>query len=66
MCFVNSLIVATKAHAAANKNAPVYAYYMCFEGRLGFFKRLMKLYKYPGNSSPDLSRRSYPAQSSPL
>ncbi|XP_052128544.1 cholinesterase 1-like isoform X4 [Frankliniella occidentalis] len=51
LCFINSLYVCTRLHAA-NEKTPVYVYYLSYEGKLGFFKRLLKL-KIPGMSHGD-------------
>ncbi|KAK3917766.1 Carboxylesterase 1E [Frankliniella fusca] len=51
LCFINSLYVVTRLHAA-NEKTPVYVYYLSYEGKLGFFKRFFKL-KIGGMSHGD-------------
>lgn len=52
ICFINPLYMGSRLHAAEGKS-PVYVYHLSYDGRLGFFKRLLRLNKYPGVSHGD-------------
>ncbi|KAJ9599104.1 hypothetical protein L9F63_010372, partial [Diploptera punctata] len=45
--FVNGVYTAVKLHAAQS-TAPVYCYMFSFDGQLGFLKRLVGAYRFPG------------------
>ena len=45
LLFINPLHMVTRLHS--DEKSPVYVYHFSFEGRLGFFKRLLRL-KHPG------------------
>lgn len=45
--FVNGVYTSVKLHAA-HSTAPVYCYLFSFDGQLGFLKRLVGAYRFPG------------------